>query len=410
MATETARVPSGLALILAVAGWACSAHGQIDPAKRELIQLGYNQPIQGKGPLSGYAFYYLNLPEFLETNLTLRLAVAPVYLDTELGIRQVFGPHTDIGLGLHGGGFADSYAEIRHGKFRESESFTGHGGGVSASLYHLFNPGRMIPLSGVFRVENHYSVYARDDKTADTFEVPDDRSTWNFRTGLRWGGIEPTMSPEFGLELSAWYEAQARTDSGRYGFNGDRRVEPLSHLYWARALISYTFTNWAHHLAISMTIGGTSEADRFSAYRLGGLLPLAAEFPLSLPGYYFQEISAKRFALLGANYLLPLDPESKWALSFVAAGAVTEYLEGLQQPGSWHSGVGAGIRWRPTKTWQMSVAYAYGVDALRNGDRGAHSIGFLMQWDLEAAGRGLFEPGEYPIRSRGLQRLLNFGQ
>src|SRR6185436_12715893 len=112
-------------------------------------------------------------------------------------------------------------------------------------------------------------------------------------------------------------------------------------------------------------------------------LPLAAEFPLTLPGYYFQEISAKRFVLLGANYLLPLDSENKWAISFVAAGAVTEYIEGLQQPGSWHSGVGAGIRWRPWQTWQMSIGYAYGIDALRNDNRGAHSIGFLMQWDLE---------------------------
>jgi hypothetical protein len=398
------------ALILAVAGWAFAAHGQIDPMKRELIQLGYNQPIEGKGPLSGYAFYYLNLPQFLETNLTLRLAVAPVYLDTELGIGKVFGPHTDVGVGIHGGGFADSYSEIRRGDFVESESFTGHGAGVSASLYHLFNPGRLIPLSGVFRVDNHYAVYSRNDKTSDAFQVPDDRANWNFRTGLRFGGIEPTMSPEFGLELSAWYEAQVRTDSGRYGFNGDRRVQPLSHLYWMRALLSYTFTNWAHHFAVSLTAGGTAEADRFSAYRLGGVLPLAAEFPLSLPGYYFQEISARKFALLGASYLLPLDSENTWALSFVAAGAVTEYVEGLQQPGSWHSGVGAGVRWRPSKTWQISVGYAYGIDALRNDERGAHSIGFLMQWDLEAGGRGLFEPGENPIRSRGLQRLLNFGQ
>ena len=130
MATDMAR--ARLALILAGVGCACSVQGQIDPMKRELIQLGYNQPIQGKGPLSGYAFYYLNLPQFLKTNLTLRLAVAPVYMDTELGIRQVFGPQTDIGFGLHGGGFADSYAEIRGGNVIESESFTGHGGGVSA--------------------------------------------------------------------------------------------------------------------------------------------------------------------------------------------------------------------------------------------------------------------------------------
>jgi hypothetical protein len=400
-----------LALIVAVGlGWAWLAQGQIDPFKRELIQLGYNQPIQGRGPLAGYAFYYLNLPQFYETNLTLRLAVAPVYLDTELGISRVFGPNTDAGFGVHGGGFADSYAEIREGDFRQSESFTGHGAGVSGSLYHLFNPGRMIPLSGVLRVESHYSIYSRDDDTADNFEVPDDRGSWNFRTGLRWGGMEPTMNPEFSLELSAWYEAQVRMDSGKYGFNGDREVEPISHLYWARALMSYTLTNWQHHFAVSLTMGGSADADRFSAYRLGGILPLAAEFSLTLPGYYFQEISAERFVLLGANYLLPLDRGNHWALSFIAASAVTDYLEGLGQPGSWNSGVGAGIRWRPSKSWQVSVGYAYGIDAIRNGDRGAHSIGFLMQWDVEAAGHGLFEPGENPIRSRGLGRLFRFGE
>ena len=120
-------------------------------------------------------------------------------------------------------------------------------------------------------------------------------------------------------------------------------------------------------------------------------------------------MSAKKFFLIGANYLLPLEPENRWALSFVAAGAVTDYLGGLEQSGSWHSGVGSGIRWRPTKTLQLSLGYAYGVDAIRNGERGAHSIGFLLQWDIEAAGRGLFDPGENPIRSRGLQKLLRFG-
>src|SRR5436190_4531964 len=196
-----------LALTLAGLGWALMAQAQIDPYKRELIQLGYNQAIQGKSPLAGYAFYYLNLPGFLETNLTLRLALAPVYLDTELGIAKVFGPNTDLGIGLHGGGFADSYAEIRRGDWLQDESFTGHGGGFSASLYHLFNPGDMIPLSAVFRAESHYAVYERDSDTSRAFDLPPDHGSWNFRTGLRWGGTEPTMFPAFGLELSAWYEA-----------------------------------------------------------------------------------------------------------------------------------------------------------------------------------------------------------
>src|ERR1051326_7977598 len=76
---------------------------QIDPVKRELIQLGYNLPLQGSGPLSAYAFYYLNVPHFVRTNLTVRLAVAPVYLDSELGISKVLGEYPHLGGGGAGG-------------------------------------------------------------------------------------------------------------------------------------------------------------------------------------------------------------------------------------------------------------------------------------------------------------------
>ncbi len=116
-----------------------ASEAQIDSAKRELIQLGYNQPIEGHGPLAVYGFYYLNAPNYLQhTNLTLRLAVAPVYLDSELGISRALGANTDLGVGLAGGGFADSYSEVRQGKYLQGESFTGHGGEVSSSVYHLF--------------------------------------------------------------------------------------------------------------------------------------------------------------------------------------------------------------------------------------------------------------------------------
>src|SRR6266853_5283345 len=117
----------GFVLMLGCGITFCSM-GQIDPFSRELIQVGYNQALQGHPPLSGYAFYYLNKPNFFNTNLTLRLAVAPTYLDSELGISHVLGGHTVLRNKMAGGGFADNYAEVRHGKFLQSESFTGHSG------------------------------------------------------------------------------------------------------------------------------------------------------------------------------------------------------------------------------------------------------------------------------------------
>ena len=48
--------------VILLLGVALGASAQIDPTKRELIQLGYNQPFQGVGPLAAYGFYYLNKP------------------------------------------------------------------------------------------------------------------------------------------------------------------------------------------------------------------------------------------------------------------------------------------------------------------------------------------------------------
>jgi hypothetical protein len=384
-----------------------SARAQIDPMKRELIQLGYSQPIQGKAPLSGYAFYYLNVPQFHYTNLTVRLAVAPVYLDSEAGISQALGPNTDVAIGLAGGGFADSYAEIRRGDFVEEESFLGHGGGGSFNLYHRFNPSGQIPLNGVLRSEVRYVVYEEDSDTDDAFELPDDGLTFHLRTGLRWGGREPLIRPDVGMELSAWYEGQYRTWSGHYGFNGDRSVRNGSHLLWARGLFTYTLPKLKHHFNVNLTLGTSASADRFSAYRLGGILPLTSEFPLTLPGYYFQEISARRFVLFGGSYAIPLDQKKRWSVIGEAATAGVDYVPGLTQPGRWHSGAGAGIVYRSrSDSWQLVLSYGYGIDALRHGDRGAHSIGFLLQFDLDQAKVSMFEPGENPVRSRGLQRLF----
>ena len=296
--------------------------GQIDPEPRKLLQLGFNQPMEGAAPIAGYMFYYLNEPDFERSNLTLRLAIAPVYLDSELGIRGALGPNTDLGLGLAGGGFADSYFEYRGGTFIRSDSFTGHSAEVSGSIYHLFNPGQTIPLNGILRLREHYSVYDDDDHTGASFVLPHDHSTVSLRTGLRWGGREPVIHPDLAMELSAWYEGQFRTDSGAYGYDGDRDLEPFSQLGFARALLIYTLPESKQNLSLSLTGGSSGHADRFSAYRLGGNLPLSAEFPLLIPGYFYEELSARSFVTLSGEYAVPLDAAKRWNLS--TYGAIAE--------------------------------------------------------------------------------------
>jgi hypothetical protein len=364
------------------------ASAQIDPIKRDLIQLGYNQP------------------DFLRTNQTLRLAVAPVYLDSELGFVQGLGPNTDFGLGLAGGGFADSYNEIHGGTFYPRQSFDGHGAEISLSVYHLFNPADQIPLNLVLRGTAHYSTFDRNENTAPTFQLPGERGDFSIRTGLRWGGIEPTLFPALAMELSVWYEGQLRTSYGPYGFGGDRKTEEQSHLFWAEAALSYTLPKSQQNFYVRLMAGASVDADRFSAYRLGGYLPLVSEFPLSLPGYYFQEISARQFVLFNANYLLPLDRRQRWNFSLNAATAVVDYLPGEGQPGNSLTGVGGGILYRsPSDRLKIVFDYAYGVDALRSHGRGANSVGILLQWDFRPTHGEKFSPA-HPNRWRGWQWLV----
>ena len=374
------------------------APAQIDPVQRDLIQFGYNQPLEGREQLAGYVYYYHNQPDFLRTNLTLRLALAPTYLDSELGFGHALGPNTDLGLGVAGGGFADNYNEIRGGKWIEGESFDGHGAELSGSVYHLFNPGQLIPLNLVVRGAAHYSVYDRDE-TAANFQLPEDGTTFNVRTGLRWGGIEPTLFPALAMELSVWYQGEFRTASGAYGFNDDRDVEAASHLFWASAALSYTLPESQQNFFARIIAGTSVDADRFSAYRMGGFLPLVAEYPLSLPGYFFQELSARQFALINASYILPIAPNQRWNLEFNGATAGIDYLSGTGQPGNWVSGVGAGVLYRsPSDRFKCIVAYAYGIDAIRSDGRGANSVSILMQFDLEkphGTGFNAAQPGRW---------------
>jgi len=396
-----------LPLALLAGCWPLAAPGQIDPIKRDLIQVGYNAAFEGHAPIAAYGFYYRNQPDFLETNLTLRMAIAPVYMDSELGISGALGPNTDLGIGIAGGGFADNYYEIERGAYIPGQSFTGYGAESSLSVYHLFNPGALIPLNGLLRGTAHFATYERNDDTAPNFKEPGNLGFFDVRAGLRFGGREPLLFPDLAMELSLWYYGQFRSQAETYGIDNDRRVEPQSHSFLGEAALSYTLPELKHSFGVALTAATSIDADRFSAYRLGGFLPLAAEFPLSLPGYYYQELSARRFVLFGGDYILPLDSHQRWNLTATAATAVVDYLPGLSQPGAWNSGVAGGLMYR-TQSWKFMATYAYGVDAIRSHGRGANSIEFLMQLDLEKAN---FFKATDPSLWRGFQQMFNlFGK
>jgi hypothetical protein len=387
-----------------------SVFGQIDPERRSLLQLGYDQPLEGRAPIGGYGFYYHNRPGFLETNITLRLAVAPVYLDAEVGFREVFSPNTDFALGLAGGGFKDSYSEIRAGQYRRDESFTGHTAELSSSVYHRLNPDWRVPAWVIARGSIHRAIFNRDSDTAADFEIPRDLNTFNFRTSLRVGGREPSLTSPVAFEMSLWYEGELRDQTEHYGFNNDREIESASHLFWGRSFLKYTFQESQQYFDVGLTLGTSIDADRLSAYRLGGFLPFVAEFPLNIPGYYYQEISAEQFGLLNAEYSFPFTPGKSWRLSFYGAGAVVDNLDTHQEAGDWHAGVGSGVTYvSPRGAWFVSLVYGYGFRAVRHNDHGANNVGILFQYDFDAVRKfpyRRFEPNVSPYSSRGGERIF----
>jgi len=372
------RLIPPLCLALAV-----PALAQIDPEPRKLVHVGVNYPVNGNGPYEAYAFYYWNIPDFPETNQTLRLVLAPTFLISELGFRGLLGKHTDLAVEVFGGGFYNNYDEVRRGDYIPAESFIGDGGGIAVSIFHLFNPGAETPLNGVLRGVVNYNVFLDSNDTADTFELPDDQPFVTLRTGLRFGGHEPILWPRIGLEVSAWYELQYRPDSGPYGFADDRELNSVSQRFLGRTELAFTFPESKHRISGGLIGGAVLDADRFSAYRVGGGLPFTTEFPLYMPGYYFKELSAERFGLLYASYTLPLDSAERFSLTARGATGWVDYLDGLEQPGHWNSGVG-GILWYAAadRTWRVGIGFDYGFNAIRGDDRGGYNVGILFMYNF----------------------------
>jgi len=381
-APRARRIAASALLFWLVPAGACL--GQIDPLKQRLAEFGWDHPLSGAGPTAGYAFFYLNEPDYLRKGSALRLAVAPVYADGEYGIGKALGPDTDLAFGLAGGGFEQDHAEVRDGHYFREESFNGDGATGSISVYHLFDPCRMIPLSAVLRESVQYSDFERSQYTASDFVLPSDHVTYITRFGLRFGGERPTMPPSDALEVSAWYEGRIRNHQGPYGLSGDRVLQPTSHFGWLKTVLVHVLPS-GRRMGLGMSAGTSVDADRLNGFALGGFLPLTSDFPKDIPGYYNHELTARRFILFSGQYGVPLDRAKRFMVNVFGAFAVVSYVPGLEQQGPSNSGAGIGLQYESdSHAWNVLLDYGYGINAERSGARGSHSVGLTLQFDLLA--------------------------
>jgi hypothetical protein len=230
----------------------------------------------------------------------------------------------------------------------------------------------------------NYTAYSKTGNTYEFFKLPDNGASAFGRAGLRLAGKDPMLYTALAMEVSLWFERQWRFNEGPYGFAGDRQVQPTSDLFWLYAGLNYAWTNSGNQFTFALTAGGSRDADRFSAYRLGGVLPLAAEYPMTLPGYYYEEISAERVVHLSASYVAPLSADHRWQLRLGVASAYVDYLPGFEQPNHWNTGIGPSLSYTTrSEVWRLILRYGYGFNALRDGQQGGHSIGLLYEYNFE---------------------------
>ena len=71
------------------------------------------------------------------------------------------GQNADIA----GCGFSRSHYEIHGIDYNCKESIIGHGGGTGLSIYHLSNPGQLIPQQGMIR---EIALFITSDETNHT--------------------------------------------------------------------------------------------------------------------------------------------------------------------------------------------------------------------------------------------------
>ncbi len=360
-----------------------TASAQVDPEPRTNIELGFEGPLRGNGPLSGYSFLLWNRPHFHDKDLYLRVALSP-YIQSEL-IRDNWpvDGHA-VGLSIGGGFFENNFNEIRNGVYARSESFWGNGVDAAASYYlHLHKIADLMPVEAEIRLRSQYAIYERTSDTDPDYRLPPDTLINWARAGIRIGGIPPELLPDKAFELSLWYEAGYREKSGTQGLPGqDQRTGHLTQRSWGR--LGGAAPVLGNHTAnIMMSAGITGQTDVLSCFRMGSGLPFQNEFPFVLHGYYAGEIFARRFFLLNTSYRLPAFPgQDHVFLQFNWDYALVSYFSGHDLPRHSLNGLGAGIIIKPNKDLTFSLGYGYGVDAPRHGGFGGQEINLLAEWKL----------------------------
>ncbi len=373
---------AGLALFVLI-GISPPAVAQIDPEPRTNIELGFEGPMRGNGPVSGYGFLLLNRPHFKYDDLYLRVVVSP-YSMVEIIRDNLPARNHAIGINIGGGFFENNFNEIRNGTFSRKESFWGHGGDVALSYY--YHPWKIlgkIPVEGQLRFRSRYAVYEKTEDTDPNYLLPADTFIHSALAGIRIGGVPPRLLADSALEFSLWHEEAYRQKAGVTGLPGRQTgIDHLTQKSWGK-LGGKASPFPGKTASLMLSSGITGHTDELSCFLLGSGLPFQNENPLPVHGYYPGEIFARKYFLLNAAYRLPLIPGQDIAsVQFDWDYALVGYTAGHELPRHSLNGLGADLILAPAEGLTISLGYGYGVDATRHGGFGGHQVNLLLEWRM----------------------------
>ncbi len=361
--------------------WNSTANAQLDPQPRTNVEVGFEAPLRGNGPLDGYGFLLWNRPNFPAEDWYLRVVASPVYVRSELVRDRWPAEGHAVGIGIFGGLFDHNFNEFQDGEYEKGDSFWGHGGGATLSYYwRQLKIAGVLPVEGQLRFRPEYAVYANGFDTSSDFRLPADSAIYSFRAGLRVGGIPPELFPKQALEVSVWHELSYRATAGSFGLpEQPQETNHFTQRTWIRA--GGILSPWLDHTVSLFLTGGVAETtDVLSVFRMGGALRFQRELPLILRGYNVGEVFARRFGLVNASYQFAPIPGVDWfRLQLAADYAYVDYFSDHSLPH--HNLVGAGADAITTiaKIATLVVGYGYGFNAPRGDHEGGHEIHVLLE-------------------------------
>ncbi len=368
-----------IAFVLLIAVVSLPVFGQVDVEHRRTVAMQTGMAVGGsEEALGGFGYFWFNENNYPWTNTALRIIFAGVYVDSELSYFVAGNTNTAIGVGGGGGLFLDSVTPYVNGERLSHQSFYGDDVGGRIFINQKIPNPTPLPLN----VRGSYVIsqtFYRDAGDTKNFDLPPDFYTQTIRAELRLGGMEPGLLSRLGAEL--YLEADANYRSGMNTF-GPVGGPALGHqTEYQRVFGSLGAKLPAGQLGVTARIcGGYGDhLDELSAWKLGGNLINVEPLSYTLHGYYLHEFFTDRFVMSNLALSVPLTEKHHVRMQFYGDWANARGVPPLAREYHNYFGVGTGFSFRGPWDTDMLLSYGYGVNAIRNGDRGGHEVALGLE-------------------------------